>query len=287
MRFRPIAIIAAVVGLVSGTVSVSASAEQFNPPKHYYLSLGDSLAYGYQQAKFNVTQNPADFNTGYTDDFAAKLRAIRGDVQVVNYGCPGETTSSFINGPCPTPVAFLHTGYSGPQLDTAVAFLRSHPGQVSPITIDIGSNDAGAVEQLCGVPPFTPTSLACVSANLPALLNQIGANLSTIIATLRAASPSSEIIVLNLYNPLAVVYQGSDQFANLIDGAIQAAATQQGARVADVFSLFNPAGAAEVPTICAFTGICTALKDTHASDAGYVAMALAVWQASGYSRLGH
>src|SRR5947209_6826459 len=94
-----------------------------------------------------------------------------------------ETTSSFINGPCPTPVAFLHSGYSGTQLATAIAFLRSHPGQVSPITIDIGPNDAGVVEQLCGVPPFTPTSLACVSANLPALLNQIGANLSTIVAT--------------------------------------------------------------------------------------------------------
>ena len=286
MRLRAIAIMAAIVGLLVGATSASASSQKFNPPKHYYLSLGDSLAYGYQQAKANMTQNPADFNTGYTDDFATMLTAVRGDTQAVNYGCPGETTSSFIIGPCPTPISFLHTGYSGPQLAAAVGFLQSHPGQVSPITIDLGSNDALAVQRLCGVPPFTPTSLACIAAHLPALLNQIGGNLSTIIATLHEASPSSEIIVLNLYNPLAVVYQGSDQFATLIDGAIQTAATAQGARVADVFSVFNPTGVTEVPTICGFTGICTALHDSHASDAGYRAMAQALWQASGYSRLG-
>jgi lysophospholipase L1-like esterase len=286
MRLRPIAIIVAIVGLLAGTVSVSASSQKFNPPKQYYLSLGDSLAYGYQQAKANVTQNPADFDTGYTDDFETMLAAIRPDTQAVNLGCPGETTSSFINGPCPTPVAFLHTGYSEPQLVAALAFLGSHPGQVSPITIDIGSNDALAVEQLCAVPPFTPGGLACVSAHLPALLNQIGGNLSTIVLALHAASPSSEIIVLNLYNPLAVVYQGSDAFASLIDGAIEAAATAQGARVADVFSRFNPAGANEAPTICALTAFCTALHDVHATDDGYRVMADALWQASGYSRLG-
>jgi lysophospholipase L1-like esterase len=272
--------------LLAGTVSVSASSQKFNPPKQYYLSLGDSLAYGYQQAKANVTQNPADFNTGYTDDFETRLAALGRGTHAVNLGCPAETTSSFINGPCPTPIDFLHTRYSQPQLVAALGFLGSHPGQVSPITIDLGSNDALAVEQLCAVPPFTASSLACVQAQLPGLLSQIGGNLSTIIAALHAASPSSEIIVLNLYNPLAVVYQGSDAFASLIDGAIQTAATAQGARVADVFKRFNPAGATEAATICALTAFCTALHDSHATDDGYRVMADAVWQASGYSRLG-
>src|SRR6184192_3863539 len=80
MRFRPIAIMAAIAASLVSSASVSAGPASFNQPKHYYLALGDSLAFGYQQAKFNAEAaaggvDATTFNTGYVDDFGAKLRA--------------------------------------------------------------------------------------------------------------------------------------------------------------------------------------------------------------------
>jgi lysophospholipase L1-like esterase len=286
MRLRLAALSVVLVATVASALPAAASSSgQFTAPKHYYLSLGDSLAFGYQQARFNAqfpAEPPTAFNTGYTNDFAALLRFSRHNITTVNYGCPGETTTSFINGPCPYPFA-LHNAYSQPsQLATAIAFLRSHPNQVSPITIDLGSNDA--THDLIDVCTEPTVFVACVTAHLPALLTKLGTNLGTILAALHAASPRSEIIVLNIYNPLAVFNPLSDQFASLIDSTIHAAATSQGVRVADVFSAFNPSGPAEVPTLCLLTAICTALHDTHPTDAGYAVMALKLWQASGYAR---
>src|SRR6266550_5586563 len=62
---------------------------KFNPPKQYYLSLGDSLGFGLQGPKLSAlldagTYTPDAFNTGYTDDFAARMRQLRPGQQVVN-----------------------------------------------------------------------------------------------------------------------------------------------------------------------------------------------------------
>jgi lysophospholipase L1-like esterase len=287
MRVRLAAISVALLAVIAGAVPAAASPSgQLTEPGKYYLSLGDSLAFGYQQARFNAiypNEDPRAFHTGYTNDFAGLLKLARLGIKTVNYGCPGETTTSFISGPCPYPFA-LHDAYAQPsQLATAVAFLRSHPNRVSPITIDLGSNDA--THDLIDACQSDPSGLtACIAARLPALLSKVGTNLATIVATLHAASPTSEIIVLNLYNPLAVSIPASDLFATYIDATIKGAATSQGARVADVFAVFNPSGPAEVPTLCLLTAICTALHDTHPTDAGYAAMALTLWRASGYSR---
>src|SRR5215470_41084 len=75
---------------------------QFNPPKNYMLVLGDSLAFGYQQPKFAMTQDPAKFNTGFADDFLARVGSTSPgrDTTLVNLGCPRESTFSFLTGPC-------------------------------------------------------------------------------------------------------------------------------------------------------------------------------------------
>lgn len=282
MRLRLAALCAVLVATIAGSLPAAASAGQFNNPRKYDLSLGDSLAFGFQQAKFNAlfpNEDPSAFDTGYANDFAAMLRETRDNVQLVNFGCPGETTVSFISGPCPYPFG-LHNAYTGPsQLATALAFLKANPDQVSPITIDLGSNDTTqALIPVC----LDPTQAAACGAALQALLPRIGGNLATIIAALHAASPRSEIIVLDLYNPLAVSFPATDQIASAINGVIKSAATSQGARFADVFATFNPGGATEAATLCTLTAICTPLQDSHATDAGYAAMAAALWQASGY-----
>ena len=138
--------------LALGSTVAADDGGHFNPPKQYYLALGDSEAFGFQDAKFQQeihtnSYDPASFSTGYVDDFAAMLRTIRPHIQMVNFSCPGETSATFIGGNCPfhntsRPLP-LHNNYPlvTPQLAAAMDFLRDHRGKVSPITIDIGSND--------------------------------------------------------------------------------------------------------------------------------------------------
>jgi lysophospholipase L1-like esterase len=298
MRLRLATVSVILVALVAGALPAAAeSSDQSAKPGKYYLSLGDSLAFGFQQAKFNALfpgEDPAGFNTGYANDFAALLRTVRHGERLVNYGCPGETTISFINGPCPYPFA-LHNAYTkGSQLATAVDFLQGHRNQVNPITIDLGSNDALALLRACGMPPISPSGVLCVGPQVSGLVTQISSNLTTIITALHNASPKSEIIVLDLYNPLVFLDSALDGFASdglagAVNAGIANAATTPGARLADVFTTFNPGGATnpgnavELATICTLTAICTALLDVHATDAGYVLMALKLWQASGFS----
>src|SRR5262245_41031140 len=65
----------------------------------YYLALGDSMTYGFQPTK--AGRPPAAFTTGFVDVVAAQLRKQAPDLQVVNYGCPGESTRTFVHGGCP------------------------------------------------------------------------------------------------------------------------------------------------------------------------------------------
>jgi hypothetical protein len=127
---------------------------------------------------------PSVFDTGYADDFALRLRVIRPDIQTVNFGCPSETTITFINGGCPyTSVGFsLHSSYSGPQLSAALAFLQEHPGQVSPITINIGGNDLRPLLSICG------SDLSYYEAYAPAFLAVTRANLAHILGSIRSVA---------------------------------------------------------------------------------------------------
>jgi lysophospholipase L1-like esterase len=242
------------------------------PPQRSYLALGDSLAFGYQQAKFNSlfpNEDPAAFDTGYVDDFGAFLLKTHRDVSVVNDGCPGETTDSFIEGPCRYQLAFpLHHPYVGgptsSQLSDALAYLSAHPGTVSPITIDIGANDAlGVTEGICKMEP------ACVAAHAPALFAHIATNLHAILADLRGAAPSAKIVVLGLYNPFGMTIAGGDELTAGLNEVMRTVAAGAQARFADPLPAFNPPGAQEQPTICLLTNMCTPLVDIHPTDLGY------------------
>ncbi len=241
-----------------------------------YLALGDSLAFGYSQAKFNSlfpNENPAAYNTGYVDDFAKVLKFLNPRLQVVNDGCPGETTDSFINGPCQYQLLFpLHHPYSGgpsaSQLSDALAYLEAHRGRVSPITLDIGANDAlGVIKGVCNLEPL------CIAGQAPTLFAHIAGNLSTILAQLRAKAPNAQIIVLGLYNPFGSTVAGADQLTAQLNEVMAKVAAGAGARFADPLPLFNPPGAPEQPTICLLTNMCTPLVDIHPTDLGYAVLA--------------
>ncbi len=273
------------IAVAVAAVTSVAQAATFNPPKHYYLALGDSAAFGAQLGKFfeelaTGSYDPASFNTGYVDDFAAILRSIDPGLETVNLGCPGESTSSYMTA-CPFK-AFglpLHTKYSGSQESAAVAFLRSHPGQVSPITIDIGLNDAAFP---CASPTFL-IDVGCLHNTMPAALVSVARNLPKILDELQSASPSSEIIVMTYWNPFYVQDASTDSLIESLNDEITSIAAVRQIRVADAFTPFNRTGD-EVTTLCALTLMCPN-QDIHPSDAGYAVIAQQFWSASGYARL--
>jgi lysophospholipase L1-like esterase len=281
MRLRPLGIIMAIAGLLVTTTSVSASSEQFNPPKHYYLALGDSLAYGYQNAKFLAEAatghiDPTSF-PGYAGDFETSLQNVRPDVQEINYGCPGETTTSYFSGCYFSAVQKLplHNPYPGSQESAALDFLAAHPGQVSPITIDNGANDV----TLC---LGDPNPSACFVAAIA----QVGANLDTALGRLRAAAPNAEIIVMKYYDAYATANPSSLGVSEALNAAIAGAAAKHRARTADAFTPFNLA-TPQPATFCGLGPFCVPppVFDVHPSDTGYAVIAQQFWAASGYSRL--
>ncbi len=239
-----------------------------------YLALGDSLAFGYSQAKFNSLypdENPADFETGYVNDFGDVLKLFDPGLQIVNDGCPGETTESFIKGPCAYQLAFpLHHPYTGgpdsSQLSDALVYLGAHPGSVNPITIDIGANDALGLIEGCKL------ESACIAAGAPAVFAHIGGNLALILGQLRAVAPHAQIIVLGLYNPFGETVAGGDALTAKLNEVMGGVAASVDARFADPLPVFNPPGALEAPTICLLTNMCTPLVDIHPTDLGYAVL---------------
>jgi len=164
-RGRTICLTIAAVMCVGAGFASSANAEKV--PTKTLLTLGDSLTFGYSQQLLNEG-SPLDlatgFEHGFTNDMVAKhLKSW----QLVNLGCPGETTNSFIgNGPVgeelgetsEAPCAYhetshggyhlpLHTEYGGvgvSQLEAAlyqIGKAKTEGKPVEDITVDIFSND--------------------------------------------------------------------------------------------------------------------------------------------------
>jgi lysophospholipase L1-like esterase len=282
MRRSIIGTVISILVFSSSAGPASAGPPRFNPPKSYYLALGDSVTYGYQASKVVPGFTAEEFDTGYVDVFAAQLRHIQPSIRVVNYGCPGESSTTFISGRCPiVQTGFpLHDPFSGPQLDAAIAFLRSHPGEVSPITITLWGNDVRELLVACG------PDLSCVMSGAPATIDRLASNLDSILRRLRAAAPNAEIVVTGAWDSFVGDFTVADPLFIAMNAAMADVVARHGGRFADVFPVFNPQGdeAAEIAAICTFLLICTE-GDSHPSDAGYGVLGEAVFDASGYARL--
>lgn len=155
--------LAAAVVLVLGGAPAPAHALT-EPSPEYYLALGGSLSRGSQpdaQGKTHPT------NRGYTNDLYVAEEPDFANLQLVEMGCPGETTTTMIKGGKCRYAA-------GSQLSAAVQFLHAHKGHIAFVTIDIGANDID--------PCFTPTKIhqrcfdkadATVQANLPTIARRL------------------------------------------------------------------------------------------------------------------
>lgn len=226
----------------------------------YYLSLGDSLAFGYSDAnyaKFLVDGDPADFH-GYTEDLSAGW-----GIPAVTLSCPGETTTSMISTPCSLPAA------SAPQLTAAVGYLTSHrlTFRRGIITLSIGSDDVLPIAKLCA------TDLQCPA--LQPALKTLRGNLSTILSTLRRAAPFATIVVLAPYNPYGFANPISNLLAIQVDLSIAAVSVLHLDPVADGFTPINITLVGEHCALiyygCAQYG--TLADDIHPTEAGYAVLA--------------
>jgi lysophospholipase L1-like esterase len=255
--------------------------ERFNPPKQYYLAVGDSIAYGYQASKARAGLPASKFNTGYVDVLTVQLQQIQPRLTAVNYGCPGETTTTFIEGGCMW-TQFgqeLHDAFSGSQLDAAVAFLSAHRGEVSPVTVTLWGNDVREFVMSC-------RDFACVERDAPLFIAHLTSNLALILTRLRAAAPDAEIIVTGAWDSYLDALPVADPLFQLLNTSMSTVAAAARVRFADPLPVFNPQGdpARELQAMCALTALCTD-NDSHPTDAGYRALAEVVYQVSDYARL--
>lgn len=273
-----------------------------------YLALGDSLAYGYHAAQFKSelekgSVEPFTFDEGYVDDFGAALKLANPKLQIINDGCPGETSETFINGSglagfcaggptgTPFPYAFLHHPYTphASQLADALAILKEN-SNVSPITLDIGANDVlQFLASKCGF----PSTFTCSPAEVEAEFAHIAGNVYSILAQLHAAAPNAQIVLIGLYNPYPTVLPapGGDKTTAALNSALQnVAAAVPDTSFANPEPEFNPSiltggpETADLPTICSFTAMCpggtfnptSPNADIHPTTLGYGVMATTV-----------
>jgi lysophospholipase L1-like esterase len=171
-------IVATAMLLVGGTGVTEAA-----PPAPYYLALGDSLALGVQPNPFSGVLEAT--NEGYVDDLYALYRLRRPNLQLAKLGCPGETTTTMLNGgKCDYEL--------GTQLAEAAAFISTN--RVVLITLSIGGDN---VLQCFNLAVFS-VDVPCIGQGLAA----IGPELGQILAMLRAAAgPHVPIVGMNYYNP--------------------------------------------------------------------------------------
>ncbi|MFC5910660.1 SGNH/GDSL hydrolase family protein [Streptacidiphilus monticola] len=241
----------------------------------YYVSLGDSLAAGYQP---DVRK---DTDVSYTDQLYARLKQSDPDLVHIKLGCSGETTGTLIDGGiCSYPGATS-------QLDAAVQFLREHRGHVRYVTLDIGANDVdhclatGSIDLAC-----TQQGLATIAQNLPQITRSLR----------RAGGGSPAYAGMNYYDPFLAVWltgpagqQTATQSTLLgaeLNGVEALGLAAGGFRVADAASAFSTfdftdqatlPGVGQVPLnvarICQWTWMCTPYHDIHATPQGHAVLA--------------
>jgi lysophospholipase L1-like esterase len=257
-----------------------------NPaPPTYYLALGDSLSQGVQPDPAGASVETRD---GYPDQVYAALRPSHPTLKLVKLGCPGETTSTMIDGGiCHYP--------GGSQLKAAVAFLHAHRGRVLLVTIDIGANDP----EYCGGQPSLTQLASCAVTGIPAAVT----NLTTIMASLKASGPGVRIVGMNYYLPALAEWRDglpghlvawtAERLAATYNDLLDRVYIKSGGRVADVFGAFGTADFTKqgttprnVALLCQWTWACAAPPrgpNQHANQAGYQVIARAFLQASGLS----
>lgn len=243
------------------------------PSPVYYLALGDSLSQGFQPRPGRPGPG-RDTSAGYPDVVAGRLKAAGRPVRLVKLGCPGETTTTMMQG------GICYRGGRS-QLAAATRFLRTHPGRVALVTVDIGINDVVR----CEVAAPSPRSAACLGRGL----GSVRRNLPVILGRLRSSlGRSAPLVALDYYAPFVEAGAShaawSDLVTDRLNMLIAGLSGPPGARLARVAPRFGVGLplAGQVASVCRLTWVCSPPPvgaNLHADAAGYRAMADAVGEA--------
>ncbi|MDA8357945.1 MAG: SGNH/GDSL hydrolase family protein [Actinomycetota bacterium] len=167
--------------VASGVVATVVPAAAATPAPVYQLSLGDSLAAG------TGASTPAD---SYVNLVASHEESRFPGLEVKNRACGGATTNSMIDAADPANAHFPNFP-TGTPLGAAETFLRSNPGRVPYVTIDIGGNNVD------GCLTSGTVSASCVAHGLALVSSQ----LPQIVAGLEQAAPAVPIFGMDYYDP--------------------------------------------------------------------------------------
>jgi lysophospholipase L1-like esterase len=234
----------AAVLVVTGVLAATASAKK---PETNYIGLGDSLAFGYTQQKFEEnfpTENPEAFEEGYVTILGKKLRKLEKEagnkLSTINLGCPGEISDGLIGhnpafgggasaefNPCAYhnetgfPLHFEHGSSS--QLEAAFGIVSANPSATKVVTINIGSNDELKIVHMCENPAYVEeqeysSATQCILKESGeegrfypgGAFHHIIANTGQAIGVLRSAGYTGPVAVLGFYNPYTFILPLSD-----------------------------------------------------------------------------
>jgi lysophospholipase L1-like esterase len=288
------ALLVALATVVAPAVGKTAKHKTKATP-HYYLALGDSLSVGYQPNAAGVGK---ETKQGYVNDLYAVYKKKIPGLQLVQVGCPGDTTASLLTGKGNAAAAkqFKCDRKGGSQLAAAEAFLKAHhnKGEVPLITIDIGANDVDGCASVTG-------GISAVATCVGAGEGSISKNTPKILGGLRKAAPKgATLAAMNLYDPILAYelqpYSPLEPLGQLsislvqgINATIGKLDKASGFKTADVASAFNTYDTtpttfqgAQIPTnvaeICTLTWMCAAAPvgpNIHANAQGYGVIAKA------------
>jgi lysophospholipase L1-like esterase len=251
----------------------------------YYLALGDSLSQGVQP---NSSGQSLETNQGYASDLFAYYRTRVRGLKLVDFGCPGDTTTSMLAGIGNAAAAQLfHCDRAhGSQLAAAVAFLTSHRGQVVLVTVDIGANDVdGCVNDPANVLGCVTAGEAAISQDTPKILRAIkrAAGHGVVLAAMDLYDPLLADELQPASSPLNQLGAASLLLARGVNADIRSADVAAAFRTADVATAFDtydvtptPYNGVTVPAdvvkVCALTWACAPAPqgpNIHANAMGY------------------
>ncbi len=211
-----------------------------------YLALGDSLATGVGSSKCPIG---CAGKAGYVTEYARRLEFASGHaVSVRDLGVNGETTDSFIGD-------YFTSTASRSQLAHTVAEIRAHGRSISPVTLDIGGNDALNVRGSGQSQEEKLAALDDVRHNLERII-------STVQAELAAAGSHADLVLLAYFEPYGQDDPEAWGLARL-NQIIREAGAAHGLRIAEPFALF--AGKERNNTWVS----CRCIIDVHPNDRGY------------------
>ena len=126
-----------VLAVIAGGLAATAPGALAASKATYYVSVGDSLAQGYQPigGPLGSPLGVDGYAQGYANQLFKAVRSRYEQLQLVKLGCGGESTQTMVLGApwCGFP--------AGSQLAQAEQFLSAHRGSIAFVTIDVGAND--------------------------------------------------------------------------------------------------------------------------------------------------